>query len=136
MLVLSLATGALPPVQAQEPTNSSVSATAPSDKGGQVVSIDGKNMSFAEIAGLPAEQQDAIIGKMTGKDKIFYGRWQAQSANQRIEIKKRVEQSAHQVESTIDANIQSANQRIDNKKEALNQLQQMQEVMDEIGKNA
>ena len=50
MLVLSLTTGAPAPVQAQEPTNSSVSAIASADKGGQVVSIDGKDMSFAEIA--------------------------------------------------------------------------------------
>ena len=61
MLVLSLTTGALAPVQAQEPTNSSVSATAPSDKGGQVVSIDGKDMSFREISLLQGKEKEDVM---------------------------------------------------------------------------
>ena len=91
MLVLSLTTGALAPVQAQEPTNSSVSATAPSDKGGQVVSIDGKDMSFAEIAQMDQAEQERVISEMTDADATKYDTYitsTLKAANQRIGIKK------------------------------------------------
>ena len=100
MLVLSLTTGALAPVQAQEPTNSSVSATAPSDKGGQVVSIDGKDMSFAEIAQMDQAEQERVISEIEG-------------VKTRLLLKSYLVQAANQIEKKIDENIQSANQRIE-----------------------
>ena len=61
-----------------------------------VVLKDGRKISFAEISKLPQEQQDNIIGEMSGKEKLFYKRWYVEVANQE--------------EKKIDANIQAANQ--------------------------
>ena len=97
MLVLSLTTGAPAPVQAQEPTNSSVSAIASADKGGQVVSIDGKDMSFAEIAQMDQAEQERVISEIEGvKTRLLLKSYLVQAANQRIGIKKWAEQSANQ----------------------------------------
>ena len=100
MLVLSLTTGAPAPVQAQEPTNSSVSAIASADKGGQVVSIDGKDMSFAEIAQMDQAEQERVISEIEG-------------VKTRLLLKSYLVQAANQIEKKIDENIQSANQRIE-----------------------
>jgi hypothetical protein len=96
----------------------STSASSAADKGGwQVVRLqDGKVLSFAEIAKLPQVQQDEVIGNMTGKDKIFYGRWYAQTANQEADRYAENRQAANHEEQRIDSNIQAANQRIETKK--------------------
>ena len=104
MLVLSLTTGALAPVQAQEPTNSSVSATAPSDKGGwQMVQLaNGGKMSFAELSLLQGKEKEDIINSMADEEYTRY----EQYIESNIEAK-------NQEEEKVDENIQAANQEAD-----------------------
>lgn len=115
MLVLSLTTGALAPVQAQEPTNSSVSATAPSDKGGwQMVQLqDGRKMSFREISLLQGKEKEDIMVQLSRVDKIKIKEYELEAANQE--------------EEKLDENIQAANQEADQfaeKRWAANQTEQ------------
>ena len=106
------------------PTSPSASAIAPTDKGGwQVVRIDGKEMTFAEIAALPKEQKWPILKKLGELDQLWiYQEWRnslSEAANQRVDTKKWVEQAANQTERQIDGNIQAANQLNEWKKEQL-----------------
>jgi small-conductance mechanosensitive channel len=65
-----------------------------------VVKIDGKEMTFTEIAALPKEKKDAILD-----DKLSEGQLKSYQA-WRNELK----QVANQTEKKIDTNIQTANQ--------------------------
>ena len=57
-----------------------------------MVEIDGKKMTFAEIAALPKEQKDAILDeKMSDEQVRLFQIWRndlKQAANQRIDTKK------------------------------------------------
>ena len=89
------------------PTSPSASAIAPTDKGGwQVVRIDGKEMTFAEIAALPKEQKWPILKKLGELDQLWiYQEWRnslSEAANQRVDTKKWVEQAANQEWKNLD----------------------------------
>jgi hypothetical protein len=57
-----------------------------------VVKIDGKEMTFAEIAALPKEKKDAILDDKLSEEQLkSYQAWRnelKQVANQRIEEKR------------------------------------------------
>ena len=132
MLVLSLTTGALAPVQAQEPTNSSVSATAPSDKGGQVVSIDGKDMSFREISLLQGKEKEDVMVQLSRVDKIKIKEYELEAANQEEEKLDENIQAANQEADQFAEKRWAANQRIWDKKEALNQQEALKNLLNTL----
>jgi transcription initiation factor IIF auxiliary subunit len=69
------------------------------------VKIDGKEMTFAEIAALPKEKKDAILNNraiMKPSKREAFDEFELQLANQ--------------TEKKIDTNIQAANQRIEEKR--------------------
>mgnify|MGYP003593481905 CR=1 FL=1 len=137
MLVLSLTTGALAPVQAQEPTTSSVSATAPSDKGGwQMVQLqDGRKMSFREISLLQGKEKEDIINKMTDEGYSEYDKYiesSKQAANQRIWDKKEVEQAANQRKMEEKTGYEAANQTEQEIDTALNQQEALKNLLNTL----
>ena len=80
-----------------------------------MVEIDGKKMTFAEIAALPKEQKDAILTNrmiMRPSKREAYDEYELQAANQS--------------ERKIDGNIQAANQKKENnlseEKVAINEI--------------
>ena len=80
-----------------------------------MVEIDGKKMTFAEIAALPKEQKDAILTNrmiMRPSKREAYDEYELQAANQ--------------TERKIDGNIQAANQKKENnlseEKVAINEI--------------
>lgn len=111
--------------------------------------IDGKKYSFAEIAGLPQEQQDVVIGKMNEEQINAFGDFNvnmSKAANQNNQIKLQVEKMANQRKNTTIAEEQAekreraeytkkkeaANQRIDGKKEALNQYSTLKNLINTL----
>lgn len=84
-------------------------------------------MSFAKIAGLPADQKDDILdNKIKASEREKYDEWELQMANQeadkasvrkelayqRISTKKEIEQMEYQEEKKLDGNIQVAIEKV------------------------
>ena len=132
MLVLSLTTGALAPVQAQEPTNSSVSATAPSDKGGQVVSIDGKDMSFREISLLQGKEKEDIMVQLSRVNKIKIKEYELEAANQEADQFAEKRWAANQRKMKEKTGYEAANQTEQEIDTALNQQEALKNLLNTL----
>ena len=100
LIILFIPSVSLAQTAQTAPTAPSVSASASADKGGrQVVEIDGKKMTFAEIAALPKEQKDAIlINKliMRPSKREAYDEYELQVANQEADTAAAKKQVANQ----------------------------------------